>query len=144
MISISSHLLVSESIIIMPVICTKDRAICPRKAVYLSNSQLVYIGSAAIDVLGAFFLVASSIASADVCVYLFTYPDQQSVHRTQSFLAHQTFYKKEVENVINQIRSRTQYKMSHRCYIITHSDSLQNAMATEIEYSQSPLLGKLG
>ena len=64
-ISISSDLLVSESIIIMQVICTTDRAICPRKAVYLSNSQFVYIGSAAIDVLGAFFLVASSIASAD-------------------------------------------------------------------------------
>ena len=62
---ISSDLLVSESIIIMPVVCTSDRAICPRKAVQSTNSQFVYIGSAAIDVLGAFFLVASSIASAD-------------------------------------------------------------------------------
>ena len=65
-ISISSDLLVSESIIIMPVVCTSDSVISPRKAVHIPNSQFVYIGSAAIDVLGAFFLVASSIASADI------------------------------------------------------------------------------
>ena len=64
-ISISSDILVSESIIIMPVVWTSDPVISPRKAVYIPNSQFVYIGSAAIDVLGAFFLVASSIASAD-------------------------------------------------------------------------------
>ena len=64
-ISISSDLLVSESIIIMPVVCTSDRVISPRKAVHPTNSQFIYIGSAAIDVLGAFFLVASSIASAE-------------------------------------------------------------------------------
>ena len=63
---ISSDLLVSESIIIMPVVCTSDRVISPRKAVHPTNSQFVYIGSAAIDVLGVFFLVASSIASADI------------------------------------------------------------------------------
>ena len=54
MISINSDLLDSESIIIMPVLCTSYRVIRRRKAVHLANSQLLYIGSSAIDVLGVF------------------------------------------------------------------------------------------